>query len=136
MATGKIKNGQQPEVLVNISAENTTGDGTYITDATAYNHHFNQIHVHRIGKMIELNILTTATGPLTAGVFETLCTCAFRPIYDVRATAYGAVTGDYLNVKGVVNIARNTGYIRFAPAAALASGDTNTFRFNVVYMTA
>lgn len=136
MASGKIKNGQRAEVLVNISSENNTGDGTYITAVTAYNHHFNQIHVHRIGKMIELNILTTATGPMTAGVFETLCTCAFPPIYDVRATAYGATSADYPDIKGVVNIARSTGYIRFAPSTEIASGGTKTFRFNVVYMTA
>ena len=136
MATGTIQNTQQTEVLVNISSQDTDGDGTYIKDVTEHMTHFNQIHVHKNGKMVELNILVTAVGPWTSGTFETLCTCKFAPLYDVRATAYGAITGEYLAVKGVVNIARSTGYIRFTPATTLASGNTNTFRFNVAYMIA
>lgn len=143
MATGKIKNPvPQIEVLVNNPTQvvdqetKVVPDGVYITNLRDENvYSFNQIHVHRYGKLIEMNILCTVKDTCTVGTFTTLFTTPLKPLYAVRSYCYGANPSEYSQGMGFININETSGNINFCPFTAIPSGNTRTFRFNIIYLS-
>lgn len=154
MASGKITNPILTEVLVNDGTQRRAtrdpdhGDspqweswvgayGGYISniDSTAV-FSFSQMHIHKYGKLIELDVIMTVKGQMNVGHFYTLFQTSFAPIYTLRVESYGAQSdSDYAVQMGLVSVA-SSGNVNFTPYEALAANYNKTFRFNILFMTA
>lgn len=155
MASGKIVNPvPQTEILVNdgtqrrATSDTEHGDspqweswvgayGGYVSniDSNAV-FSFSQVHIHRYGKLVELNVIMTVKGQMNVGHFYTLFKTSFAPLYTLRAECYGAQSdSDYAIQMGLIS-APSSGNINFTPYEALASGSNKTFRFNILFMIA
>ena len=134
MATGTFHAVPAVQTLVNTTS---SPDGVYVYDvqSNAVNS-FSQIHIHRYGKVAELDIVMTVKGQMLVGTLYRMFTCKLKPLYTVRAWCVGAQgAADYAIEMGVVSINYQYGYVSFTPFVEVASGGTRTFRFNITYLT-
>ena len=152
MATGKVANHDlQAEIIVNDSVKRMatadtehnppqweSWDGAYDGLITNINSvavdSISQMHIHKYGHIVEINIVMTVKGMMLKGHPYTLLHIPYAPNYAMRAECYGAQSdADYADQKGVANITVG-GNINFISYDEVASGTLKTFRFNSVFI--
>ena len=151
MASGTAIAPLKVEILVNdgqrrtkvadqsISSQSWVGAyGEYVTnidDSVVYS--FSQMHIHRYGRIIEINVVMTVKGMMLRGHPYTMFNFPkFHPMYAIRQECYGAQSdSDYAEQMGVVNLTTG-GNCNFISYADVPSGGVRTFRFNAIFIAA
>lgn len=149
MASGTVTAPLEVEILVNdgvrrikTADENTESwvgaYGDYVTDINDVAVlSFSQMHIHRYGRIIEVNVVMTVKGMMVKGHPYTLFNFPkFHPMYAIRKECYGAQSdSDYADQKGLINLTVG-GNCNFISYDEIPANSTKTFRFNAIYLAA